>query len=193
MRLNPIEHPKGLFMRLIYYFTRRKFGKVITPLKVVTARVPRSARMSYEIAKVMEHGFTLERSLQSLLHLHVSQLNQCGFCVDIGTAYAIREGASQEKLWDIPNYRTSPRFTAAERAAMAYVEEVTNTGTATDETFDELRRHFPDTQIAEITMLNALENYFNLTNRPLGIESDGLCQLIPGGARWNPEFSPKPL
>jgi AhpD family alkylhydroperoxidase len=179
MRLTPIEHPKGFMMRLIYYFARRKFGKVITPLKVVTARVPKSARMSYEIAKMMEHGFTLEKSLQSLLHIHISQLNQCGFCIDIGTAFAIEEGASQEKIRDIPNYRSSSRFAAAERAALAYVEEVTITGTSTDKTFNELRAHFSEVHIAEITMLNALENYFNLTNRPLGIESDGFCQLLP--------------
>jgi AhpD family alkylhydroperoxidase len=166
-------------MRLIYYFTRRKFGKVITPLKVVTARVPKSTRMSYEIAKMMEHGFTINKELQSLLHIHISQLNQCGFCVDIGTAHALQDGASQEKIWDIPNYRTSSRFTAAERAAIAWVEEITLTGTAGDKTFNELRTHFSDVHIAEITMLNALENYFNITNRPLGIESDELCQLLP--------------
>jgi AhpD family alkylhydroperoxidase len=179
MRLTPIEHPKGLMMRLIYYFTRRKFGKVITPLKVVTARVPKSARMSYEIAKMMERGFTLDKALQSLLHIHVSKLNQCGFCIDIGTAFAIQEGASREKIQDIPNYRSSSRFTGAERAALAYVEEVTTTGTSTDKTFNDLRAHFSDVHVAEITMLNAIENYFNLTNRPLGIESDGLCQLVP--------------
>jgi AhpD family alkylhydroperoxidase len=179
MRLTPIEHPKGVMMRLIYYFTRRKFGKVMTPVKVVTARVPKSARMSYEIAKMMEHGFTLDNDLQSLLHIHISQLNQCGFCIDIGTAFAIREGSSQEKIRDIPNYRSSSRFTSAERAALVYVEEVTTTGTSTDKTFHELRTHFSDVHIAEITMLNALENYFNLTNRPLGIESDGFCQLVP--------------
>jgi hypothetical protein len=37
MRLRPIEHPRGLMMRFAYWMARRKFGRVITPMKVVTA------------------------------------------------------------------------------------------------------------------------------------------------------------
>lgn len=33
--LPPIEKPQGLMMKLAYYFTRRQFGKVLTPLKVL--------------------------------------------------------------------------------------------------------------------------------------------------------------
>jgi hypothetical protein len=38
--LSPIEQPHGLIMKLAYYFTRREFGKVLTPLKVHSARLP---------------------------------------------------------------------------------------------------------------------------------------------------------
>jgi alkylhydroperoxidase family enzyme len=177
MRLAPIEHPKEFKLRLAYWFTRRKFGKVITPMKVVSARVPKSLRASYEIAKMMEHGFSLDKGLQMLLHTHISELNQCFFCVDISHAYAVREHLSLERLQTLSTYRTNPLFTPAERAALAYVEEVTQTRTASDATFDDLRPHFTEQQIAEITLLNAFENFYNLTNRPLGIESDNLCAL----------------
>ena len=46
-----------------------------------------------------------------------------------------------------------------------------------DETFAALRSHFDETQIVAITWMNAVENYFNLLNGPLGIESDGLCAI----------------
>lgn len=177
MRLQPLEQPGNMKMRLAYWFTRRKFGKVITPMKVVTARVPNSMRASYEIAKMMERGFSLDKNLQFLLHTHISQVNQCQFCVDISQAFVVHEGGSLDKLNRLANYRSDPAFTPAERAALAYVEEVSKTKTASDATFDELRRRFDDVQIAEITMLNAFENYYNLMNRPLGIESDGLCAL----------------
>src|ERR1041385_6371657 len=38
--LPPIEKPRGIIMRLIYAATRRRFGKVLTPLKVHSARLP---------------------------------------------------------------------------------------------------------------------------------------------------------
>lgn len=177
MRIQPIEQPRGLMMRMAFWMTRRRFGKVITPLKVVTARVPKSMRMTYEISKMMETDFSLDKQLQFLLHTYISQINQCQFCIDISEAYVVREGGSLEKLKKLSHYRDDPAFSAAERAALAYVEEVSQTKTASDATFDELRRHFSDQQIVEITLLNALENQYNLVNRPLGIESDGLCAL----------------
>jgi len=38
--LAPVERPKGLFIKLAYYFTRRQFGKVFGPLSVFSARMP---------------------------------------------------------------------------------------------------------------------------------------------------------
>lgn len=178
MRLEPIERPRGLMMRLAYWMIRRRFGKVITPMKVVTARVPKSMRVTYEISKMMEHGFSLDKDLQFLLHTHIAQVNECHFCIDIAEAMVLSDGGSLEKIRKLSRYREDPAFSAAERAALAYVEEVSQTKTASDATFAELRRHFSDDQIAEITLLNAFENYYNLVNRPLGIESDGLCALV---------------
>jgi alkylhydroperoxidase family enzyme len=178
MRLQPIERPRGLMMRLAFWMMRRKFGKVITPLKVVTARVPKSGRASYEISKVMEHGFSLDKDLQHLLHTHIAQVNQCHFCIDIAQSMVLSGGGSLDKIKILSRYREDAAFTPAERAALAYVEEVSQTKTASDATFEELRRHFSDQQIVEITLLNAFENYYNLVNRPLGIESDGLCALV---------------
>ena len=46
--LAPIEQPDGLVKKLAYYFTRRQFGKVITPLKVHSARLPQRGFASEE-------------------------------------------------------------------------------------------------------------------------------------------------
>jgi hypothetical protein len=38
--LTPIEKPKGLLWKLLYFYSKKKFGKVMTPLKVMAARMP---------------------------------------------------------------------------------------------------------------------------------------------------------
>jgi DNA-binding LacI/PurR family transcriptional regulator len=38
--LPPIDHPRGLMMKLAYFSTRRQLGKVITPVRVHSARMP---------------------------------------------------------------------------------------------------------------------------------------------------------
>jgi len=45
--LPPIEKPPGLMMKLAYYLTRRKFGKVLTPLKVHSVRLPLAFGLFY--------------------------------------------------------------------------------------------------------------------------------------------------
>ena len=177
MRLSPVEQPNTLMLRIAYWMTRRAYGRVITPMKVVYARMPKVLPMSRAMANFMQKGLWFDKSLISLICTHIASINGCGFCIDIGEAHAVFARVPIEKMRALPNYATSPLYTERERAALAYVEEVTKTRNAADATFEALRKHFPDEEIVEITWLNAMENYYNLINRPLGIESDGLCIL----------------
>jgi alkylhydroperoxidase family enzyme len=177
MRLTPIERPGNPIVRLMYWAMKRQFGRAITPAKVVFARIPRAiaAQLGIYFGLAGKYGF--EPGLGLLLQSHVATLNGCSFCVDIGRAVATDRGLGFEKLDAVAEYRTNPLFTPRERAALAYVEEATRTKRVTDQTFATLRTHFTDEQIVAITWVNAVENYFNLLNGPLGIESDGLCSI----------------
>jgi len=177
MRLQPIEKPTGLMLRIAYWMTRRQFGKVMTPLKVITARIPQSARLSYEISKFELRGIRLDPTLHFLVGTMTAQINGCGFCADLGRAMAMRSQLDIAKFDALPEYRTSPLFSARERAALAYAEEATRHKRVADATFDELRRNFNEREIVEITWINAVENYYNLLNLPLAIESDGFCAI----------------
>jgi AhpD family alkylhydroperoxidase len=182
MRLEPIEKPKGLMMRIAFWMTRRQLGKVITPMKVVNTRMPGSLKPSYELQKFQMKGIHLEPQLHFMVSMLAAQINGCGFCVDIGRAVAIRQRLTLEKFDALLEYRTSPLFSERERAALAYVEEATRHKRVSDATFEALRSHFSEREIVEITWLNALENYYNLINLPLEIESDGLCAIAEASA-----------
>ena len=47
MRLAAIEKPVGLMMRIAFWMTRRQFGKVMTPMKVLYPRVPEMMKLAY--------------------------------------------------------------------------------------------------------------------------------------------------
>lgn len=179
MRLKPIEHPPTLKLRLVYWFSRRRLGKVITPLKVAYARVPAALPIGRAITDYLEGGCRLDPALRLLVQAHIAHLNHCGFCLDIGEALALRRGLDQAKLRATHAYATDPRFTERERAAIAYVDEATTNKHVSDATFEKMRAHFSEEEIVEVTLLLAIEHYFNLLNLPLGIESDGLCALVP--------------
>ena len=177
-RLAPIESPRGLKLRFAYWGMRRWVGKVLTPAMVVSARVPESLPITLSFLKFAAKGLTLDKRLWVLLGDLPSQINGCSFCQDQARALSVRENLRLEvKLDALLSYRSSSLFDERERAALAYVEEVTRNKRVSDQVFENLRKHFSERQIVEITLLNAIQNFTNLTNIPLGIESDGCCAL----------------
>ena len=75
-------------------------------------------------------------------------------------------------------FATSAHYSAAERAALAYAEAMTITGQkVTDELFAEVRRHYSEAQVVELTAAVALENFRSKFNVALGVESQGFCVL----------------
>ena len=72
------------------------------------------------------------------------------------------------------DYETSEHFNAAERAAIAYADRMTDVPVnVSDELFTELKTHFDDKQIVELTAIIARENYRARFNHALLIGSDG--------------------
>ena len=183
MRLKPIEKPAGIAMRFAYWGMKRQFGKVMTPFKVLGARMPASMKFSYELSKFELDGLSLDPELHFLVGTLAALINGCGFCTDLARAMALRARLTLEKFDALPDYRTSPLFSEGERAALAYAEEATRTKRVSDATFASLRAHFTEREIAEITWVNAIENYYNLINIPLEIDSDGFCAIQQTGER----------
>src|SRR5258705_10832345 len=107
MRLSAIENPKSLMVRFAYWMSRRKVGKVMTPLKAVYARMPRTILVEYGIMRMLEGGLTLDRSLQFLVQHHVAEINGCGFCIDIGRAMAGGYQLDLAKLEALSQHRTA--------------------------------------------------------------------------------------
>jgi alkylhydroperoxidase family enzyme len=154
----------------------------MTPIKVVTARMPGSLKLTNEIVKFEMKGIQLEPQLHYMIITLASQINGCNFCIDLAQAMAVREHLGMEKFKVLSEYQTNPLFSDRERAALTYVEEVTRYKHVSDVTFEALRKHFSEREIVEITWLNAVENYYNFINIPLEIESDGFCAIAQARA-----------
>ena len=89
-----------------------------------------------------------------------------------------KEGLTLEQLRDIAEFRRSAHFSPAEKAALAYAEEMTRTPVdVPDEVFADLRRHFDDEEILELSAMIGLENLRARMSHALNIPSDGFCEL----------------
>ena len=106
-----------------------------------------------------------------LVHLRASQINGCGFCVDMHAREMKHADQSFERIAGVAAWRESPYFTDAERAALALTESVTriadNPEGVPDAVWDEAARHYDEKALAALVIHIALINTFNRINVPI--------------------------
>ena len=107
----------------------------------------------------------LPKSTQELVGLRASQINGCGWCVDLHTKEAAADGETAVRLNLVAAWRETTVFTEAERAALALTEDGTRLADdhhgVSDETWAEVRKHYDDDQIAALVCLVAMINAAN--------------------------------
>jgi AhpD family alkylhydroperoxidase len=107
----------------------------------------------------------LSKSTQEFVSLRASQINGCGWCVDLHTKELAAAGEAAVRINLIAAWRESTVFTEAERAALALAEEGTRLADAnlgvSDETWAQVRKHYDDDQIAALVCVIAMINAAN--------------------------------
>ncbi len=110
---------------------------------------------------------TLEHSLIDLVKLRASQINGCGFCVDMHTKDARLEGETEQRLYLLTVWREAPSlYTDRERAALAWTEAVTKLENqhVPDAVYDQARAQFSDEELARLTLAVVAINGWNRFN-----------------------------
>lgn len=87
-----------------------------------------------------------------------------------------------EKLAEVTTWRDSTLFSVAERLALEYAERITYTDRKVDDALvDDLKKHYSEAQIVELTAAIAMENFRSKFNPALGIEAQGFCMVPKRG------------
>lgn len=107
----------------------------------------------------------LPHAIQELVRLRASQINGCGFCVDMHSHDAKASGETDERLFAVAAWRDAPFFTDAERAALALTEAATrlaDRGDAVpDEVWDAAADEFDEKALALLVTTIATINAWN--------------------------------
>lgn len=124
---------------------------------------------AYEVLIEMEKYLAttdLSLRLRELIKIRSSQINRCAYCLEMHTEDAIKAGETEQRIFALPAWEESPHFTEAERAVLAFTEEVTELSAhgVREETFQNLRKHFTDNQIAQIIIVIGQINFWNRIN-----------------------------
>jgi len=88
-----------------------------------------------------------------------------------------KSGLSEAKLRALSDFESSPELTEVEKLVLRYSMQMTVTPVEIDDDlFAELRKHFDDKQLVELTSAIAWENYRARYNHALGIEAEGFSK-----------------
>ncbi len=109
------------------------------------------------------HQSGIEIPLLHLIKLRASQVNGCAYCIDMHWKDLRAIGESEQRLYGLDAWRESPYYSDRERAALAWTEAVTLITEAhvPDAVYEEVRPHFSDKELADLTLAVATINAWN--------------------------------
>ncbi|MCR3821483.1 carboxymuconolactone decarboxylase family protein [Pseudomonas aeruginosa] len=116
----------------------------------------------------------LERPLIELVYLRTSQINGCAYCVNMHANDARKAGETEQRLQALCVWQETPYFTPRERAALAWTEQLArlSQGALPHGLLDELREHFDDKEIAELTLAVSAINAWNRFGVGMGMQPE---------------------
>jgi AhpD family alkylhydroperoxidase len=174
-RIAPVPPKRAnLLTRVMYRVARRRLGEVPEPFTVV-AHHPRLMVANVVHEMLLQSGSKkLPKNVRELAVFWAGRTIGCSWCVDFGSMLQRLDGLDVDRLKEIDNYATSPRYTDDERAAIRYADAMTtDPHTVTDEQVADLRNRFGDAGVIELTYQVGVENMRARMYSALGITEQG--------------------
>jgi len=130
--------------------------------------VPNAMTALLAVAKAAESSPVPAKTL-ALVHLRISQINQCAVCLDAEIKRSAERETAQ-RLGAVAVWREAPFFSEPERAALALAEAVTRLADRPDPVPDALwadvARHYDERALASLILYIGLSNLWNRLNVP---------------------------
>lgn len=148
---------------------------------------PELFRKFVEFSMLAEKG-AIEEPVRDLVAIRASQINGCGFCLDMHVKQARLHGERELRLHHLAIWRESTLFSPRERAALAWVEALTRLPEhgVTDDVYDRVRNELSEKELSDLTFSVMAINAWNRVNvafrtvpgsqdRAFGLDKAGLA------------------
>jgi 4-carboxymuconolactone decarboxylase len=145
------DHPELAEVMEKYRSGRR--GKLINIYRMLLNSPP-LAESWFNHSNAVRWNTTLDGRLREIVIIRMGHLAQSQYVLRQHVpALALAEGLSLEDCNAIADWDASNLFSERERAVLAYTDTMTRDIVVPDDVFAEVKRHFDDRQIVELTVL----------------------------------------
>lgn len=163
-------------IRASFRESRRRYGAVMEPMRVF-AHHPKLMTGYAALELASERSRRLPARLKHLAELRAAMICGCEWCLDFGSSISSELGIPDDELRELPRYRASQRLSRLDKLVLDYATGMSRSPVdVPDALFDQLREHFDEAQLVELTNIIALENYRARFNWAFGIEDQGFSE-----------------
>ena len=147
-------------------------GKLINLYRVLM-NSPAVAAGWLDFNTVVRYKTSLDAALREMIILRVSLLNGAEYQAKIhGASHALHAGLTADQIAALSQWQDSTLFSPAQRAALAWTDAMTRQIDVPDALYDDLKQHFNDQAVTEITVLAGAYNMHTRVARALRIEPE---------------------
>lgn len=167
---------RGPLRKVAYGMARKRLGRVPEPFAVTAHHTKLFGAMSgFEMA--LERSKSVPVRYKALGELRAAMVVGCEFCVDIGSMIARQSGLSDDELKDLIDWQASELLDEKDKLVLAYADAISSTPVdVSDELFAQLREHFDEEQLVELTAAIAWENWRARFNWAFGLGKEGYSE-----------------
>jgi len=162
----PLVDPEAVpdsLMPLVEQIKRERGGRVLNLYKLLLNSPPIAAGWLH-MGTAVRMESSLSGDMRELAICRVAQISGAEYEWQAHAPIAVKEGVSQAQVDQLANWQSSDVYSDAQRAVLAFAEQVTRELDADDETFAAVREHFNDQEIMELT---ATVGFYNMVSRVL--------------------------
>lgn len=104
----------------------------------------------------------IDHKLIHLIKVRASQINGCGYCLDMHHKDAIKAGESLDRLYLLPAWEEAPCYTKEEKAALHFTDALTKISESdVDKAYERMAQYYSKEQIANIILAICQINSWN--------------------------------
>jgi 4-carboxymuconolactone decarboxylase len=164
------DHPE--LAELIARIRGGRGGRLLNIYKMLL-HSPDIAKTWLEQVTTVRWKTTLDGRIREIVIIRVATLNRVEYVIKAHVpAFALKEGLTREQCDALADWRNSTLFNDRQRAALAYTDAMTRDIQVPDAVHAELRRHFDERQIVELTVLIGTYNMHTRVLQALEIDAE---------------------
>ena len=164
------EHPE--LSELIAKIKGARGGRLINIYRLML-HSPALASAWFDLNQAVRYGTEIDGQCRELAVIRVAILNNVEYVIRAhGPAYALKEGLTPEQVAALSDWQPSDLFDEKQRALLVYTDAVTRDLDVPDAVFADVRKHFSERQVVELTMLICAYNMLTRFLKALKVDPE---------------------